>query len=366
MEKHKFLYILIGVLSMLILVLIGYIVYDNTNTDINENDNKEYKVLTEDSKMYLVEKKDNSYKVVYNFKEIINYIGIYKNKLYYSDTKIKYIDLNSNTLTEKVWLEIPQIECEENCTANEIDKSVIVGDTLYFNIGSFAAGTDKLDGLLSLSMNASEFSEYKIISPLAEEWFMDEFGENIYYMNFYREDNAVYKYNISSNNKQKLFNIASYLDHISYVSNNVIYYNFTKDELSLFNLNSSEMVALANNLKDVTTSNNSMWGISSTVGKNLYYYDGNGNIVKYDIENGNKTNYYKIEDTFYYRGYNFYDDNNFEITYDCHKNDNQEHNCTKTNEYISNNKIVNQFPEINVIMLDGSSKMFTIKNFEIN
>ena len=178
MEKHKFLYILIGILSVLVLMAVGYIVYDNnvTNTDINENGNKEYKVLTEDSKMYLVEKKDNSYKVVYNFKEIINYIGIYKNKLYYSDTKIKYIDLNSNTLTEKVWLEIPQIECEENCTANEIDKSVIVGDTLYFNIGSFAAGTDKLDGLLSLSMNDSEFSEYKIISPLAEEWFVDEHG----------------------------------------------------------------------------------------------------------------------------------------------------------------------------------------------
>ena len=382
-KNNKGVLILLVMFIILTFILGGYILYDKvlsktndkTNDKINDKnsseivEDKEYKVLSDNDKTYLVIKDNENYKVVRDLGNNIHYIGIYNNKLYYSDSKIKYIDLKDSNLAENIWLEIPQPDCSDNteiCPPVSICNSKISGNNLYFNTCSFAAGDDDLDGLLSINMNSSKFSDFKKISPLAEEWFVDEKGENIYYMNFYRDDNAVYKYNIESNNSEKLFNTTDYFDHIDYVSNNIIYYNNTKDELSLFNVTSRKSTILANNLSEVTNHNNSMWGISSVVGKNLYYYDGKGTIMKYDSTNGNKTSYYKIEDTFYYRGYTFYDDNNFEITYDCYKysGNDQGNTCTKTRDYISENKIVESLPSKQVIMLDGSSKNFTINNFQ--
>lgn len=386
-EKNKSIIVVLILFIVLTLVFGGYILYDkvisNENNKINDDtsgnqnnenlnktlENNVYKILYDNEKTYLAVKDNSNYKVVYDLGENIHYIGIYNNKAYYSDTSLKYIDLTDTNLSEKVWLEIPQYDCSnstEHCEPINICNSKIVDNTLYFNTCSFAAGRDDLDGLLSLDMNASQFKDYKKISPLAEEWFVDEKGENIYYLNFYRDDNAVYKYNISSSNVEKLFNTTNDSDHINYISDNVIYYNNTKDELSLYNVKTKASTILAKNLSEVTRFNGSMWGICQVVGTNLYYYDSKDTIMKYDSTNGNKTNYYKIEDTFYYRGYAFYDDNTFEITYDCYKynGNDQGHTCNKTKDYIYNNKIVDQFPTINVTMLDGSLKAFTIADFQ--
>lgn len=384
-KNNKWVLTLLLMFTILTFILGDYILYykffSKTNDKISDKNSskivedkkykeyKEYKVLSDNDKAYLVIKDNENYKVVSDLGDNIHYIGIYNNKLYFSDSTIKYIDLTDPNLTKNIWLEIPQPDCSDNteiCPSVNICDSKISGNNLYFNTCSFAAGGDDLDGLLSINMNSSKFSNFKKISSLAEEWFVDEKGENVYYMNFYRDDNTVYKYNIESNNSEKLFNTTSYFDHIDYISNNIIYYNEVKDELSLFNVTSRTSTILANNLSEVTGYNNSMWGISSVVGKNLYYYDGKGTIMKYNSKNGNKTSYYKIEDTFYYRGYTFYDDNNFEITYDCYKysGNTKGHTCTKTHDYISENKVVESLPSKKVIMLDGSSKNFTIDNFQ--
>ena len=384
-KGKKSIIVVLILFILLTLVFGGYILHDkvisNENNKINDDtsrnqnnenlnealENNVYKILYDNGKTYLVVKDNSNYKVVYELGENIHYIGIYNNKVYYSDTSLKYIDLTDTNLSEKEWLEIPQYDCSnstELCELmpNTICDSKIVDNTLYFKTCSFGGGRDDLDGLLSLDMNASQFKDYKKISPLAREWFVDEKGENIYYLNFYYRDNAVYKYNISSSNVEKLFNTTNYLDHINYISDNVIYYNNTKYELSLYNVKTKASTILAKNLSE----NGSMWGICQVVGTNLYYYDGKDTIMKYDSTNNNKTNYYKIEDTFHYKGYTFYDDNTFKITYDCNKynGNDQGHTCNKTGDYIYNNKIVDQFPTINVTMLDGSLKAFTIADFQ--
>ena len=103
-----------------------------------------------------------AYEVVYKVKD--NYIGIYDNKVYFSNTSIKYVDLSDDTLQEKEWVKIPQPSCKNDCDPLEIDESVIIGDEMFFNLDSSAAGGDETDGLLSLNMKATSFEEKKVIS----------------------------------------------------------------------------------------------------------------------------------------------------------------------------------------------------------
>ena len=141
-----------GVLILLVLFIIltfmlgGYILYykvlSKTNDKINDKNSseiveyKEYKVLSDNDKTYLVIKDNENYKVVRDLGNNIHYIGIYNNKLYYSDSKIKYIDLTDSNLAENIWLEIPQPDCSDKteiCPPVSICNSKISGNNLYFN-----------------------------------------------------------------------------------------------------------------------------------------------------------------------------------------------------------------------------------------
>ncbi len=113
---------------------------------------------------YNIKKYGNNYKVVFNFNEEDNYIGVYNNKIYYSNgISINYIDFSNNEISDNKWLKLPKIECSDEteiCMPNLIiEKALIRNDTLFFSFLDYKESR----GLLSINMNAKDFNEYKQI-----------------------------------------------------------------------------------------------------------------------------------------------------------------------------------------------------------
>lgn len=102
-KNNKGVLILLVMFIILTFILGGYILYDKVLSKTNDKTNdkitdknsseivedKEYKVLSDNDKTYLVIKDNENYKVVRDLGNGIHYIGIYNNKLYFSDSKIK-------------------------------------------------------------------------------------------------------------------------------------------------------------------------------------------------------------------------------------------------------------------------------------
>ena len=243
MNKEKKLKIFLVVFVLLAIILAAYIFYDkviltnNYTTDFKEelkdeqeNINKEYYVLNDEKKQkkYIVSKEKDTYDVVYDIDDS-NYIGVYDNKIYYTQNdKINYIDLSENTLKEKQWISKPNIDGYDDGDYL-ITKAVIVKDNMYF---SYSAGGM---GLYSLKMNAKDISEaIKVLDDNdMSDWWFSEDELNIYYVPEYTPNTKVVPkvYNIKNKTKNQLLEHDKYRDaeSIKYVDNKIIYYYLESD-----------------------------------------------------------------------------------------------------------------------------------------
>ncbi|MBQ6687227.1 MAG: hypothetical protein IJN03_01740 [Bacilli bacterium] len=318
MNKEKKLKIFLVVFVLLAIILAAYIFYDkviltnNYTTDFKEelkdeqeNINKEYYVLNDEKKQkkYIVSKEKDTYDVVYDIDDS-NYIGVYDNKIYYTQNdKINYIDLSENTLKEKQWISKPNIDGYDDGDYL-ITKAVIVKDNMYF---SYSAGGM---GLYSLKMNAKDISEaIKVLDDNdMSDWWFSEDELNIYYVPEYTPNTKVVPkvYNIKNKTKNQLLEHDKYRDaeSIKYVDNKIIYYYLESDlydsnynkiyscnctpyhKLYILDVNTKETNFISN------ISREKYFAISDIYNGKLYYMKDNVSIYQYDINNKTEIKYY--------------------------------------------------------------------------
>lgn len=387
-KNNKGLVVLLVIFVILTLVLGGFILYDkvlsNENSDVNNNSNENnsnesidsinFKFLDDNknNKQYIVKFNENKYEVVYNLGENIHYIGIYNNKFYYSDTSIKYVDLNSENLSEKVLLEIPQpTECSHGCAANYISKSAIINDTLYFSFSGFAGGTDKYDGVLSISMNSNNFNDCKQIIADADldKWYINEDNTKIYYAKFNYGNGVIpYEYNIQSGNSTQLSDV-KYISDIMYNNGKLLYYFYESDrfdanwnkiyscnciphyELYIYDVNNKNIDLITKEINE--NKNGNLTDIADMINGKIYYYTSDGKIHQYNYNTKSSSDYYSVSNNSNYRGFNFIDENTMKIHFE-----------NRTNQLVVNGKNVDSLDEIKITMLDNSVETFTIENLK--
>ncbi len=393
-KNNKIIMIVFILLIILILLLVGYITYDKIiaksgNSPTNENnidkelndsvlnnslDSKGYKIIKDDknNKKYLVEKDGSGYKVSYDFDYYIHYIGIYDDKLYYSDQKaIKYLTLSDNNLTENIWVELPKIYNYKM----GIEKSAIIDDTLYFNFGIYNGVNDKYTGLLSLNMDAKNFDEYKqVINDVDEDkWYADENNSTIYYAQFNGGMGVIiYELDINNNTKTKLID-TPYIEDIAYSNGKILYFLYESDrydsnwnkiyscnctphnEIYIYDVNSKQTSLIAKTTKDDL---GSLYGQAQFNDNKVYYID---NGVIYSYENENIKKYYTLSDVENYYAFNFINSNTMKIVFETKINETQLGSRT---EYVVDGNSVGSLDKINVTMMDNSVNQFTIEDLE--
>ena len=372
--------ILIIILSILLLILGGYLIYDKflSNQDItnnNENNNyKNFKYLNDakNNKQYIVKINGNKYEVVYDLGEDTHYIGIYNGKFYYSDTRIKYIDLNNENLSEEVLLKIPQ--SSENPPAYQaryISDSAIIGDTLYFNLNMFSGGKEKYDGILSINLNSNTFDDHKQVIADAElgKWYTSEDNSKIYYAKFNSNKGIIpYEYDIKTGTHTQLSE-KEYIYDIMYENGKLLYYTREADRYDtnrnkIYSCNCTPHYELyIYDTKDKTTDlitkeiydnkNGCFSDIADMIDGKIYYYTSDGIIHQYNYETKKSSDYYVVPNNSIYRGFNFIDKDTMKISFE-----------EEIKQFVINGKNVDSINEIEITMLDNSVETYTIENLK--
>ena len=382
--NNKKLKILIIVLTILTIGLTGYIIYDKITekdlSNINDNvedtkdneisENEKYKILNDENKHYLVKLENSNYNVIYEFEESygFHYIGIYNNKLYYSEEdSIKYLVLENENVIKKEWIKIPQYDF----LVPAITQSKIIGDSLYFSINSFGGGNNPTDGILKLSMNANDFNEYLQIIDDADlsQWYVNE-EENIIYYEKFNYGNGIipYEYNIKTNEKKQLFDIEP--EGILYGNGKILYYIHESDrydsdwnliyschckphyELYAYDINTKKIDLITDNINE--NKNGNITAIADIANEKIYYYTSNGKIYIYNTSDKSSTEYYTLNNNSSYRGFYFLDDEKTMVIWN---------DGSIEDQYVVNGKIKDSLENINVVMKDGTEKKYPFKNF---
>lgn len=362
MKKKKILYLisLIALCIGLVLLVIFYVL-----NVINKN-KIEYFVLdnTEEfslqKELYYVQKQDSNYKVISKLSgnHIYHIIGYYNNKFYYISQaddeigiEIRYIDLDDDNKI-KSWISIPQPAwCADEdgyrygCEGVYIGKSKIVGDTLYFNMVS-------TDGLSSINMDATNFDQHIDIDDQinAYDWYFDDNNKNIYILYNVIDGGGAYKYNISTGKKIMLFDTDHLFDSIKYVNEKLVYYSHDDDTLYVYDIKNKKLTKLYSGFSLTMRVSDGFGEIYTVSDTNIYYYGGEGKIMKYDTEKNKSALFYEMTNYSKYRELNYIGNNEtIQITYGL-----------TDNVYVRDGKLTD-LDNFDVLMLDGTTKQFNEK-----
>ena len=268
-------------------------------------------------------------------------------------------------------LEIPQpSECYDYCKYKTIYKSAIVDDTLYFSFGETTGGSDKYDGILSLSMNSKSFDNYKqIIADVdLNKWYIDENSKKIYYAKLNSGNGIIpYEYSIEEGVSVEISN-KKYIYDIKYDSGKLLYYTYESDkydadwnkiytcnctphyELFIYDPNTKKDDLITSDIKD--NKNGNMSYIADMINGKIFYYTSDGKIHQYYYDNKSSADYYTIEKKSSYRGFSFIDDKTLKVFYNG-----------GNDQYVENGKNVDSLKEVTITMLDGSINTFTVEDF---
>lgn len=365
-NKQKKIIFIIALIIALILLCCGIRYISNKNNLNNMYANKEYNVesINEDfiieheskysiitdqktNKTYIIKKNEkNEYEELTQTNESPYILGVYNERLYYSDDEeMAYINLKDK-LYEKISCIRFKNAINEYVTGYPdfqiacIGSGCILNNSIYFTDGATPSSY-----LYKIDINETNLkNSVKVIDDDIpyDKWQIDSKNEIIYYAK-YNENYSldIYKYNINTNQKEKI------LDQITSFQLNNIYILYTKE-----NSGNLDEILYVYNVKDKTnTIICESFRYSPTVFRALLhnddiYYLNQTRLIRY---NNGKNDILYSDDEEEMFGINIINDKIIEIIY-----------LSGKTRFLVDEKITNETPSISVLMKNEQLKKFPL------
>ena len=287
---------------------------EDTKKEESKKSYKEYYVSYDENSSrdpYFIGCNNNDCDVIMELKDCVNEIGMYNKRYYFETTTsdtltVKYIDFADN-LKVKTWGSIKQNISDEMGMVETIESPVIVGDTMYFTFNSMPSSIKNGTGLLAIKMNASKLTDFKVIDKETDlgKWSIDKKNKIIYYINFYHNDPAMYKYDINTGKKEKILTTKNTFDDLVFVDGHLVYFdanNKTVNEVDTKTYKTSVIVDAKNERIGYT------FGLDTQAYKDKFYVQKGGTIYKYDFSTKQFTKYVDVDPNGF-EGFMIMDDN---------------------------------------------------------
>jgi hypothetical protein len=280
----------------------------------------------------------------------VEIIGVYQNKLYFTDNEgFAYVDLSDNNYTRTSWINY------DKKPSDILREFVIKNDKLYFCKGVVNTD-DSINSSHIYSIYSIGFTDVsldnaiKIIDNATIVKINDD-KDLLYYMSGYTPNNSIeslYEYNLISREAKLLISNPRYY---SIEDPNILYSEGFGEALYLYNIETNKSFMVSEYVDSFAIKNNDIYYVNENEGK----------LVKYD--NGKNTVIYTYSDK---------DDPDYRFSDISFKNDimilgfakNDPVDGGSMEKYIVDGQIQEEVPTISVTMLDGTTKTYTIDLME--
>ena len=358
-NKQKKIILILAVIISVILLFCGLIYISNNNIYLNkeynvENIKDDFIIEHENKYSIITDKKTNeAYIIKINenngFEELIktqanpHILGIYNNRLYYSDDEeLAYIELNNKSYNKINCISFKNARDEyltgyPDFEISSVGQGFILNKNVYFTDGATPSSN-----LYKIDINETDLKNSVTVIDDAisfGKWNIDLKNEFVYYAK-YNENYSIdiYKYNINTNKKEK---IIEKLDSFEFNNSYILYVKENENnKLYLYNIKDKSNKLICETFR-----------YSPTVSRALFYNDdiyyiNQTRLIKY---NSGSNNIVYSEDTEEMYGINAIDKNIIEIIY-----------LSGKTKYLVDGKITNEQPSISVLMKNEQLKKFPL------